>query len=115
MSTDSAEEARADDTDGTHPPRTPADRSEMPGAHITLLVAANFGVSMAVIVPMAYSLALPVDQLAPGNEAVVGYILGIAIVTLSQKLPGSLGRGADGDALTAPPGDGFTPAKAPTK
>lgn len=44
---------------------------------IALLIAATFGVGMATIVPMAYSLAVRVDQLAPGRTDLLGYVLGI--------------------------------------
>ena len=44
---------------------------------ILLLVAATFGLGMAMIVPMAYSLAVRLDQLAPGRADLLGYILGI--------------------------------------
>lgn len=44
---------------------------------IVLLVAATFGSGMAMIVPMAYSLAVRLDQLAPGRADLLGYILGI--------------------------------------
>lgn len=70
--------------------------------HIAMLLAANFGASMAAIVPVAYSLALRVDQLAPGSETSVGYILGIGAVlslltgaplgTLSDRTRSRLGR-----------------------
>lgn len=46
--------------------------------HIALLLLAAFGGAMATIVPMAYTLALRVAQLAPGSEQVLGYILGIS-------------------------------------
>ena len=44
---------------------------------ILLLVAATFGSGMAMIVPMSYSLAVRLDQLAPGRADLLGYILGI--------------------------------------
>lgn len=43
---------------------------------IVLLLAATFGGGMAMIVPMAYSLTLRLDQLAPGRADMLGYILG---------------------------------------
>lgn len=50
---------------------------------LVLLVAATFGSSMALIVPMAFSLVLRVDQLAPGRADYLGYILGVgSIVSL---------------------------------
>ncbi|TDC98469.1 MFS transporter [Actinomadura sp. 7K507] len=66
------------------------------------MIAANFGLAMALIVPMAFSLALRVDRLAPGREEVLGYILGagsaVALVagplvgTLSDRTRSRLGR-----------------------
>lgn len=44
---------------------------------IVLLVAATFGSGMAMIVPMAYSLAVRLDELAPGRTDLLGYLLGI--------------------------------------
>lgn len=49
----------------------------IPRWQVVLLVAATFGGGMAMIVPMAYSLAVRLDQLAPGRTDVLGYILGI--------------------------------------
>jgi MFS family permease len=43
---------------------------------VGLLIAATFGAGMAMIVPMAYSLAVRVDELAPGRTDVLGYVLG---------------------------------------
>ncbi|MET9973328.1 MFS transporter, partial [Streptomyces sp. NPDC006356] len=54
-----------------------AELPPLPTAQVVLLVAATFGAAMALMVPMAFSLALRADQIAPGNEAAVGYILGI--------------------------------------
>ncbi|WP_258803651.1 MFS transporter [Pseudarthrobacter sp. NS4] len=44
---------------------------------MTLLVLATFGGGMAMIVPMAFSLALRLNELAPGREEFLGYMLGI--------------------------------------
>lgn len=44
---------------------------------VALLVTATFGGSMAMIVPMAFTLALKLNQLAPGREEFLGYMLGI--------------------------------------
>lgn len=45
---------------------------------LTLSSVANFGVSMAFIVPLSFSLAVRISQLAPGHEEYLGYITGIA-------------------------------------
>ncbi|MDJ0458629.1 MFS transporter [Arthrobacter sp. NQ7] len=42
---------------------------------IVLLMTAIFGGSVATIVPMAFTLALRLDQLAPGGEELLGYVL----------------------------------------
>jgi len=83
---------------------TPANASELPAAvsvidepqkkvsawHLTLLVLANFGAGLAFIVPLAYTLALKIDQLAPGQESLLGIATGIAsaVVVLTGPLIG---------------------------
>ena len=50
---------------------------------ILLLVAATFGTGMAMIVPMTYSLAFRLEELAPGRADILGMIFGIgSTVTL---------------------------------
>ncbi|WP_350351302.1 MFS transporter [Microbacterium sp. A8/3-1] len=44
---------------------------------IVLLVAATFGAGMAMIVPMAYSLAVRLDQLAPDRTEALGLVLAV--------------------------------------
>ncbi|MCJ1700247.1 MFS transporter [Rathayibacter festucae] len=44
---------------------------------IALLVAATFGSGMAMIVPMAYSLAVRLEELAPGRPDLLGVLLGV--------------------------------------
>lgn len=58
-------------------PAAGADLPRVSRWQLALLVAATFGGGMAMIVPMAYSLAVRLDQLAPGRTDVLGYILGI--------------------------------------
>ncbi|WP_432246174.1 MFS transporter (plasmid) [Arthrobacter sp. G.S.26] len=55
-----------------------ASRPQQPLTRTTvwLLVAGTFGGGMALIVPMAFTLALKLNQLAPGREETLGYILG---------------------------------------
>jgi len=43
---------------------------------IVLLLVARFGGSIATLVPMGISLALKLDQIAPGREELLGYVLG---------------------------------------
>ncbi|WP_247046289.1 MFS transporter [Arthrobacter rhizosphaerae] len=62
--------------------RTPPTRDAWePQQHLTrttvlLLVVASFGGGMAMVVPMAFTLALKLNQLASGREEFLGYILG---------------------------------------
>ena len=44
---------------------------------LTLLVVATFGVAMASLVPMSYSLAVRLEQIAPGRTDLLGLVLGI--------------------------------------
>lgn len=54
-----------------------AELAPVPVWGIILLVAATFGTGMAMIVPMSYSLAVRLDQLAPARADILGYMLGI--------------------------------------
>lgn len=56
------------------PPGAPG--APVPRWQIVLLVVATFGGGMAMIVPMAYSLAVRLEQLVPGRPDLLGYILG---------------------------------------
>lgn len=47
---------------------------------IALIVAAAFGSGLALVVPMAYSLAVRLADLAPGSERALGYVLGMGAV-----------------------------------
>lgn len=64
--------------DPDSPPPDTAVNQQQPvsRATVSLLVMATFGGGMAMIVPMAFSLALRLNQLAPGQEEVLGYMLG---------------------------------------
>ncbi|MEU4560178.1 MFS transporter [Actinoplanes sp. NPDC023936] len=62
----------------TAPTETPAPPARVSGRYIFWMMAANFGVSMAFIVPIAFSLAVRIDELAPGREEVLGYVTGTA-------------------------------------
>lgn len=50
---------------------------DVPAWSIMLLIAATFGAGMAMIVPMAYSLAVRLDQLAPGRTEALGLVLAV--------------------------------------
>ncbi|WP_211268678.1 MFS transporter [Actinoplanes subtropicus] len=47
-------------------------------SHVALLMAASFGGSIALLVPLTYALALRISELAPDNEEVLGYVTGTA-------------------------------------
>lgn len=57
---------------------------------ILWLFLLNFGASMAFIVPMSFSLALRIQELAPGHEEILGYATGIAqaVFIVSSPLVG---------------------------
>ncbi|MDT0547531.1 MULTISPECIES: MFS transporter [Streptomyces] len=46
--------------------------------YITWMMIANFGSSLALMVPLSYSLALRISDLAPGREELLGYVTGSA-------------------------------------
>jgi len=50
---------------------------DVPRWNIALLIAATFGAGMAMIVPMSYSLAVRLDQLAPGRTEALGIVLAV--------------------------------------
>lgn len=62
------------------------------GRAILLLVLATFGVGMAMIVPMSYTLAVRIDEIAPGRTDLLGLILGIgsAATLVTAPLTGIL-------------------------
>jgi MFS family permease len=68
-----AEVAESSVTDG---PTRPVSKS-----FIVFMMLASFGASMALMVPLAYGLAVRISQLAPGHEEVLGYVTGTAQLT----------------------------------
>lgn len=46
--------------------------------YVFWLMIASFGASMAMMVPLAYGIAVRITELAPGHEEVLGYITGTA-------------------------------------
>ncbi|MFC4117353.1 MFS transporter [Nonomuraea zeae] len=52
------------------------DLQKVGATYIWLIVLANFGVFMALVTPMALSLAIRVSQLAPGRDEYLGYVIG---------------------------------------
>ncbi|WP_416416417.1 MFS transporter [Paenarthrobacter aromaticivorans] len=86
-------------------PAAPIQDSDLPkvsGKYIWLMVLAQLGVFIAFITPIAISLAVKVNQIAPGQEQNLGYILGAGSLTvmltgpllgvLSDRTRTSLGR-----------------------
>ncbi|MEV6712873.1 MFS transporter [Lentzea sp. NPDC051208] len=65
---------------GDEPPKAPA-------AYVWMIVAATFGVYMAFVTPIAYSLAVKVSQLAPDNEEYLGYVTGAGGVAAVLAAP----------------------------
>jgi MFS family permease len=59
---------------------------------VALLVVATFGGAMALIVPLAFTLALQLDALAPGRQELLGYTIGLGAVfsLLASPLTGIL-------------------------
>lgn len=64
------------------PPLEPVSNS-----YLIWMMAANFGVAMAYVLPLAYTLTLRIDELAPGREEVLGYITGTAQVVFLIASP----------------------------
>ncbi|MFI7229458.1 MFS transporter [Nonomuraea angiospora] len=58
--------------------RTPDDLPKASAGYVFWMMAANFGISMAFVVPLSFSLAVRIDELAPGHEEVLGYVTGTA-------------------------------------
>jgi MFS family permease len=68
------------------------DRPKVGASYIWLLVIAVFGAFMALVTPIAISLAIKVAQLAPANEEYLGYITGAGALTalIASPLVGML-------------------------
>lgn len=56
-------------------------------AEIFWMLLAYFGSSLAYLVPFAYSLTLRVNELAPGREEILGYLMGTAQVVYLVASP----------------------------
>ncbi|MGN6762640.1 MAG: MFS transporter [Leifsonia sp.] len=79
-----------------------SDRPRVSKGYIALLTFAVFGAYIALVTPIAISLALKVEQLAPGHDEYLGYITGIGAVAplvaapiigiLSDRTRSRLGR-----------------------
>jgi len=68
------------------------EQSRVPWWGIALLVGATFGGGMAAVVPMSYSLAVRLDQIAPGRTDLLGVLLAIgsAATLIAAPLTGIL-------------------------
>src|SRR6187200_3202481 len=55
--------------------------------YIWFMVLAQFGVSMAFITPLAISLSIKVNALAPGHEEYLGYITGAGALFVMLSAP----------------------------
>lgn len=73
------------------PAQAPAEPSATPGieapplrkvgkGYLLWLMIASFGASLALVVPLSYSLAVRIDDLAPGHDERLGYVTGSAQV-----------------------------------
>lgn len=67
--------------DDSTPARAAEPTELMSRSYIVWLMLASFGSSMAMMVPLAYGIALRISELAPGQEEVLGYITGSAQLT----------------------------------
>ena len=63
------------------------DRPKVSARYIWLMVLAQFGVFVAFITPLAISLAIRVQQLAPGQEQILGYITGAGAIVVMLTSP----------------------------
>ncbi|MFF9204601.1 MFS transporter [Streptomyces sp. NPDC014986] len=63
------------------------DRPRVNGRYILLLVLAQFGLYAAIVAPMGYSLSVRVDQLAPDNEEILGFVVGSGSLALVLSGP----------------------------
>ncbi|NGO13551.1 MFS transporter [Streptomyces sp. HC44] len=48
------------------------------GGYMAWIMIASFGASLALMVPLSYSLAVRIDDLVPGREELLGYVTGSA-------------------------------------
>jgi MFS family permease len=67
-----------EDTPAAEPVPAAGPAERVSAGFIFWMALANFGVSMAYIVPLSFSLALRIQQLVPGHEEVLGYATGTA-------------------------------------
>ncbi|ABK03226.1 major facilitator superfamily MFS_1 [Arthrobacter sp. FB24] len=68
-------------------PAPALDAPKVSGRYIWLMVLAQFGVFVAFITPLAISLAIRVNQLAPTNQEYLGYITGAGALAVMVTSP----------------------------
>ena len=66
---------------------SPPDLPKVNARYIWFMVLAQFGVFMAFITPLAISLSIRVNELAPGQEEVLGYITGAGALFVMLTAP----------------------------
>jgi MFS family permease len=85
-----ADQAPFDPPAGTGPVVGRTGEGDLPkvgASYIWLLVLAVFGSYMALVTPIAISLAIKVEQLAPANEEYLGYVTGAGALTALVASP----------------------------
>jgi MFS family permease len=85
-STSPAQQALIAETQAEHT-ATGAVRTPVKAKYIVLLLVAMFGAYVALVAPIAISLSLRVQELAPKNVEVQGYIIGIAAIVTTITGP----------------------------
>ncbi|MCM6762043.1 MFS transporter [Rathayibacter sp. ZW T2_19] len=88
-STSPAQQALAADTQAESTP-TGTIRTPVPRKYISFLLLAMFGAYVALVAPIGLSLSLRIQELAPSNVEVLGYVIGIAaiVTTITGPLVG---------------------------
>lgn len=71
-------ETALEDAGATSRPASPEPLIPVSRSYILWLMLASFGASIAMMVPLAYGIAVRITELAPGSEEVLGYITGTA-------------------------------------
>jgi MFS family permease len=80
-------EAIAEEYDAARRHDAAGDLPKVSARYIWFMVLAQFGVFMAFITPLAISLSIRVNELAPGREEVLGYITGAGALFVMLTAP----------------------------